>query len=66
MSTFRIVVILSWFAVALNFVLFATFPGYSRHVPYEIEGWLFLFALALSAVYKVSLIYRSGMSRSSH
>ncbi len=63
MRGFKIIVMLSWIAAALNLVLFMVLPVYSRHVPYEIEGLLFIGALLLSAVYKVSKAYQTGMNR---
>ena len=63
MRTFKIVLMLAWTAVVLNLVLSGLFGAYSRSVPYEVEGALFLGAVALTAAYKVGQLYRAGMKR---
>jgi Ca2+/H+ antiporter len=64
MRIFKAIVVLAWIAVALNLVLSMVFRAYSRHVPYEIEGVLFITALVLFAAYKIRQLYRAGMNRS--
>jgi hypothetical protein len=60
----KTIVIAAWAAVALDLVLSIAFPAYRRHVPYEIEGLLFIAALMLFAAYKIGQLYRAGMDRS--
>jgi hypothetical protein len=64
MKTFKVVLMLSGIAVALNLLLSMFSPMYRRHVPYEIEGLLFFGMILLFGAYKASKLYHAGMNRS--
>ena len=63
MKVFKRFVLLLWAAVLFNLWLSMIFPWYRRHVPYQVEGIIMVFALLLMGAYKTAKIYLVPLSR---
>jgi hypothetical protein len=63
MKVFKRIVILFWLAIPANLLVDFILPSYRRYGASEFEALIMLFALLVTAVYKISKVYRAGVDR---